>query len=89
MLLDHRGPRGAAANGFEAQRAGAGKEIEGVLSSNVRSQQIKNGLAEAVFHRPGAKVAGVVEAAAAKVSADDAHAGDGPNIAAREPAAGR
>ena len=66
VLLDQRGPLGAAADGLQRQRPGAGEEIHGVLAADGRTDQVEDRLAEAVFHGPGAEVAAVVEFSAAQ-----------------------
>ena len=73
MLLDERRPDGPAAEGLPSQGPRAGEEIDGVLSADGRAKEVENRFADAVFHRTRAGVAGVVDLAAAKVSADDPH----------------
>ena len=61
VLLDQRGLLGAAADGLQRQRPGAGEEVQGVFAADGRTNQVEDGLAEAVFHGPGAEVAAVLE----------------------------
>ena len=74
MLLDERCATRAAAQGLECQGAGAGEQIDRMSSANVGPNQVENGLAQTVFHRPGTQIAAVDELSAAKSSADDSHA---------------
>ena len=73
VLLDERGPRGSAADGFEPQGAGAGEQIDGVLADDVGTDQVEDRLADTVFHRPRAVLRhGVDQSPAAQRSANDA-----------------
>ena len=88
VLFDHGGALRAAADRFQGQGSGAGKEIDRVFSADFRPDQVENRLAETVFHGPSAKIAAIVQPPAAKCSADDPQPGGGPNDAARHAAPG-
>ena len=88
VLFDQGGALGAAADRFQGQGSGAGKEIDRVFSADVRPDQVENRLAEAVFHGPGAEIAAIVQPPAAKCSPDDPQPRGGPNDAARHAAPG-
>ena len=56
-----------------AQGPGSGEQVEGVFSPDGRAKEVEDRFADAVFHRTGAGIAGVMDLAAAKASADDPH----------------
>ena len=63
--------RGATTEGLARQRPGAGEEINGVHSADGGADEVEEGLAHAVLHRPYTRVAAVLEAPAAELSAHD------------------
>ena len=72
MAFDKRGGRRPAADRLESQGPGAGEQIEGLLADNGRANQVEDGLADAILHRPRAIVAVVEERFPAQLAADDA-----------------
>ena len=60
MLFDEGRPSGAAAEGFQAQRTGAGEQVDGMFPPHGHAQEVENCFANAVFHGASPRIAGVV-----------------------------
>ena len=73
VLLDEGRPDGPAAEGLPSQGPRSGEQVDGVFSPDGRAKEVEDRFADAVFHWTGAGIAGVVDLAAAKTSADDPH----------------
>ncbi len=54
MLLDERGSEAAPAERLQPQGAGPGEQVQGIGAAHVVAEQVEYGLADAIFHRPGA-----------------------------------
>ena len=70
MPLDECYLCGPAAQRLQTQCPRSGKQVDSVTPRDVRPQQIENRLANAVFHRPRALVAAVLQLAVAERAAD-------------------
>ena len=72
-LLDEDHFLGAAGQGLEPERAGAGEQIQAAGIGNRMLQPIEQGLAHPIRCRPQARNIGKIDAPAAPAAADDAH----------------
>ena len=73
MVFDEHNFAGAAAEGLDADGAGAGEEVEEAAAGDAFGQDVEKGLAEAVAGGAKGKALEALELAAAKCSGDDAH----------------
>jgi hypothetical protein len=68
----HQGRSGrATAERFQPQRTRTGEQIDGVFSAHADGYQIKHGLANPFFHRPGARIGGINQFPSAHVAANN------------------
>jgi len=74
-LLDEDGFTGAAAEGLDADSAGAGIEIEKERAGDAGREDVEESLAEAVAGGADVEAAGRMEHAGAELSGDNAHGG--------------
>jgi hypothetical protein len=74
VLLDEDNPMGPAAEGFQSQGAGSGEQVDGEFAFDVRPETVEQGLADAVFHGPGARITAIMELVAAETAGDDSYA---------------
>ena len=72
MKFDNRRRRSASADGLDCHCACSAEEVNSVHSFDGGADEIEYGFADSVFHWPDAVIAGVLQLAPAKFSADDA-----------------
>jgi hypothetical protein len=71
VLIDKEDFAGASGQGFQPQRAGAGKQIETARIADCRLQPVKDGFAHAIGRRPNRRARGEPQPSASPLAADD------------------
>ena len=71
VAFDEGRADGAAAKRFQAERSGAGEEVDGMRAFDVRPDEVEDRFAHAVFHRPRPQIAGILDRPPAPTAADD------------------
>ena len=75
MLLNERRAHGAPAERFESQRPGPGEQVDHVMAGAFGADQVEKRFARAMLHGPHLRIAMILQPAAAKRAANDAHFG--------------
>ncbi len=71
MTLPEPGGGGPAADRLESEGPGAGEQIEDDGPFDGETEEVEEGLADPLFHRPGARIGGKLEPPAPEGAADD------------------